>query len=524
MKKVVFNPTTQEKLLEGVRVLSEAVGTTLGPKGNNVVIEGNYSRAIVTKDGVTVAKHISLEDPIENLGCDIVKQSAEKTASVAGDGTTTSTVIAYHLAKNGAELINAGIPAIAVKRGYENYLLDSLEILSKNSKMVGEGDVKRIATISANNDEELGELISQAASHASGSGLVTVEESKTGATYISTINGSLLDRGYLSTYFITDENKKQVIYDNPLFLITDKKLRTTNEIIPAMEAAARASRPLVVIADELEAAALQLLVLNKIHGKLPCVAIKAPAFGARRVEILEDLAALTSAKVISELKGHRLEEVTFDDLGSAAKIIVSAEETLVIDPLVSDIESRIAGIKHDLNNAPSSYDFEKLSQRLSMLEGKASVIYVGASTETEMQEKKDRVDDALRATRAAMEKGYVVGGGYALIDIANQIHVTDPIGEAFVEALASPAMLIRSNAGHAVKNIFSELEKHGQFNSLTSQYSDLIKDGVIDPALVTEQALRNAVSAASMILLARTAVYKADRKPEYNPGSMEDFQ
>lgn len=524
MKKVIFNPECQEKLMEGVEILAHAVGSTLGPKGNNVVIETPYGTSTVTKDGVTVAKHINLDDPIQNMGCDIVKQASQRTANTAGDGTTSSTVLAYHLAKNGLELIKKGVAPISVKRGYENYLKDALEILSTMAIPVTTEEIKQVATISANNDETLGELIHTAVTHASGSGLVTVADSKTDKTYVSTINGSMLDRGFLSPYFITDPEKGQAIYESPLFLITDKKLRSTNDVIPAMEAAVKAGKPLVIIADEVEAGALQLLILNKMHGKLNTVAIKAPAFGARRLEILEDLAALTSATLISELKGERLEDVNLSHLGSANSVIVSAEETLIVGPNSADLTDRLLGIRNLLNQSPNDYDFEKLSQRLSLLEGKVSTIYVGASTETELKEKKDRIDDALRATRAATEKGYVIGGGYALIDVALQLYVTDPIGDIFVDALLEPAKLIRENAGHKVRDILLDYQSHGTYNSHNGEYEDLMKAGVIDPALVTEQALTNAVSAANMILLSTTAVYSSDRKSPYNPGNLEDYK
>jgi chaperonin GroEL len=522
MKKVIFNPTTREQLLEGVKTLSDAVGTTLGPKGNNVVIQNSFGTTLVTKDGVTVAKNIVLEDPLQNMGCDIIKQAASKTADIAGDGTTTATVLAYHLAKNGMYLAKNGISPINIKRQYELLLQEALLYLQKESKAVTPTDVINIATISANNDPELGKLIAEAVSYASSSGLVSVEESKTGETYIDTVEGSIFDRGFVSPLFINN-NKNTVVLENPIFLITDKKIRTANEIVPAMEIASKEGRPLVVIADEIEAQALQLLLINKVNGRLNSVAIKAPAFGNRRQEILEDLCSLTSSTLITENRGLKLEGVTAEHLGEAGKIVVTSDETTITKPVhASDVVDRIEGIKSKLNDNPSSYDFDKLTARLSLLQGQAAVIHVGAFTETEMSEKKDRIDDALRATRAALEKGYVTGGGYTLVKIAKLLGPTDPVSEAFIEALIAPALLIRSNAGQTVRDIIEEYTFKGEFNSHTMEFSNLLEDGVIDPTLVTEQVLKNAVSAACMILLSTTAVYPIE-KP-YSPGNLEDYQ
>lgn len=444
--------------------------------------------------------------------------------------TSTSIVLAYKLAKEGKKLIDKGHSPIDVKRTYEDLLDKSLDLLKEITLPVAKEDIEKIATISANNDEVLGKLIADAVLAASSSGLVTMNESKTSSTYIETIDGSLVDRGFSSPYFITNQEKGSAELENPLILITDKKIRSASEITPAMQLAHKLNRPLVVIADEIESAALQLLIINKIHGKLPCLAIKAPAFGNRRLELLEDLAALTSAKLVSEVKGERIEEINESHFGTCEKISSTSEETLIINPKKGNVEDRLANIKNLINNNPSEYDFLKLSERISILESKAAVINVGASTETELKELKDRIDDALRATRAASEKGYVVGGGYALVSIADSLSApissfkgTDEKDDAFINSLLYPAELIRSNAGVPVQDLRKEYLDKGEYNSKTNKYVDLISDGVIDPALVTEQALKNAVSAASMILLSTTAIYNVDRKEPYSPGNLEDY-
>lgn len=525
-KIVVFNPDAKRLLAEGVNILAEAVGSTLGPKGSNVVIETPYGPTTVTKDGVTVAKHINVDNPVQNMGIDIVKQAASSTATIAGDGTTTSTVLAAALINNGMKL---KLSPIDIKRGYERCLEETIEHLDKLSKPVKTSDIQRIATISANNDPELGMLIAEAFSHASASGLITVEESTTPSTHISKVEGSLLDAGFMSPYFITDTKRGVAELENPLILVTDQKIRDTQQIAPVMEIALQASRPLLIIADEIEAIGLQVMVVNKLHGRLTSVAVKAPAFGDRRAEILQDLAALTGATLISDAKAMRMKDITLQDLGSALKVIVSKDETIIMEPSGNkeDIQARIDQINLMLQKHKDGYNHEKLIERLARLEGKVAVIKVGASTETEMKEKKDRIDDALRATRAAAESGYLTGGGIPLLDISKQFNhlLSTSVEIAFSDSLQSPIRKIASNAGADPDEVVNSYFKKGlQYNALTNEYVESLSDeGVIDPTMVTKQALINAVSAANMVLLSSTAVYNSDRKAPYNPGSLDDY-
>jgi len=517
-KIVTFSPNAKEELIKGVNILADVVGVTLGPKGRNVVID-TYGAPAVTKDGVTVASQVALEDPIQNLGAQIVKQAASKTAKIAGDGTTTATVLAQALINEGKKLIDAGISPITIKREYEHLLdLTKSEVL-KCSKPVTLENVKQIATISANNDDAIGNLIYEGFTFVGTDGTIAVEDSKLNDTYVSTIEGASLNTGYLSPYFVTDPIKSEVVYENPLILITDKKIRHTQEIVPALEIAAKLSKPLIIISDELEANALALLVLNRVRAGLPVVALRAPGFGDRRAELLRDLATLTNATLISDIQSLRLEDLKLDQLGSCEKIVVSKDKTLIMKPKsdASKLALRIEEIKGLLSDpGNTSYVTEKLNERLANLTGRIAVLYVGAATETEVKEKKDRIDDALRATKSAIALGYVEGGGFTLARLSQQIDRTNEISEAFSKAIYTPFATILKNANIELKNV------HDVTNNLQLGYDslreipvNLEEVGIIDPTLVVVEALTNAVSAANMVLLSEATIHSI--QPKYDP-------
>ncbi len=513
-KTITFGKDAQNKLINGVNILANAVAVTLGPKGRNVVIENPGFSPIVTKDGVTVAKAINLEDQVENLGAQILKQAAQKTAKIAGDGTTTATVLAQGLVTESLKLINSGVAPIDIKRRFEALLPLTLEYIKERSTPVSDDKIKDIATISANNDPELGELIQAAFDHVGVEGAITVEDSKTDETYINTVDGVNFDRGFLSPYFVTDPQRMETIYEKALILITDKKINSTQEIIPAMEIAAEAKRPLLVIADDFGAQALNIMVLNKVRAGLPICAVKAPAFGERRGEILKDLAILTGAEVISEVKAQRVEDVSKNMLGSVDKIIVSKNETILIGPHGNreQVEERAEAVRALLMKATDEYSRDKLTERLAKLIARVAVLYVGASTESELLEKKHRIDDALRATRAAISKGYVVGGGVLLAKAATIFSAEDDlISKAYSRALLYPLRKIVENAGYSFEVVLSRLTDTADnfgFNALTGEYENLVTHGVIDPALVVEQCITNAVSAAGMLLISECTIHE----------------
>ena len=521
-KIVTFSPNAKEELIKGVNILADVVGVTLGPKGRNVVID-TYGAPAVTKDGVTVASQVALEDPIQNLGAQIVKQAASKTAKIAGDGTTTATVLAQALINEGKKLIDSGVSPITVKREYEHLLeRTTLEVL-KCSKPVTLENVKQIATISANNDEVIGSLIYEGFTFVGTDGTIAVEDSKLNDTYVSTIEGASLNTGYLSPYFVTDPVKSEVVYENPLILITDKKIRHTQEIVPALEIAAKLSKPLIIISDELEANALALLVLNRVRAGLPVAALRAPGFGDRRAELLKDLATLTNATLISDIQSLRLEDLKLDQLGSCEKIIVSKDKTLIMKPKsdAAKLNLRIEEIKTLLSDpSNTSYVTEKLNERLANLTGRIAVLYVGAATETEVKEKKDRIDDALRATKSAIALGYVKGGGLTLFLAAQKLNIRydenetsiDPTKEAFFKALNAPYKLIQKNAN--INNV-PPLSDDEAINCLTGEVVNFEEAGIIDPTLVIIEALTNAVSAANMVLLSEATIHSI--QPKYDP-------
>lgn len=530
IKNIAFSEETRQKMLEGVQILAQAVGSTLGPMGRNVVIETPYGATTVTKDGVTVAKHVDLDDPIQNLGAQILKQAAARTATLAGDGTTSATVIAAALVKGAHRLIAAGVQPIDIKRRFEQLSLDTQAAIRAQSKEVNIEKIKEIATISANNDEELGALIQEAFEYVGPQGLITIAESKTGVTNLELLPGISIDRGYASPFFVNNSAKGEVQLENALVFITDSKLRHTQHVVPLLEIAIAAGRPLLIIADDIDGQALQMLVLNKMRGVVPVAAITAPSYGENRTELLKDLAALTSAKLVTLSEAARVEDTSRQDLGSVEKLVISKNKTMFISPKRDEerIAARVEEATSKLLGEGDHYLEKQIQKRIADLTAKVAVLHVGAATETELKERKDRVDDALRATAAAVQKGYLIGGGTALARIAANLKESSPlIDPVFVRALQQPLMTIAENAGESPEVILAKVlslkDLEEGFNAKTLLMGNLIKEGVIDPALVVEQEVVNAVSAANMIILSSTSLTNKDRTPPYNPGNLEDY-
>ncbi len=528
-KNIIFNTEARDKLKKGVDALSNAVKVTLGPKGRNVIIDKTYGSPIITKDGVTVAKEIDLKDPIENMGAQMVKEVASKTADVAGDGTTTATVLAQAIVTTGLKNVTAGANPMDLKRGIEKAVAAVVADLKKQSMAVGDSfeKIEQVATISANNDHTIGKLIAEAMQKAKKEGVITIEEAKGIETTIKIVEGMQFDRGYISPYFITDTEKMEAVYENPYILIYDKKISSMKDLLPILEKAVQSGRPLMIIAEDVEGEALATLVVNKIRGSLKIAAVKAPGFGDRRKEILEDIAILTGGTVISEEKGYRLEDADISMLGQADKITIDKDNTIIVSGKgeKSGIELRINQIKAQMETSTSDYDKEKMQERLAKLAGGVAVIYVGAASEVEMKEKKDRFDDALHATRAANEEGIIPGGGVAYIraiDCLNKLkgdNEDEETGIAIVKrALEEPLRQIVENAGLEGSVIVQKV-KEGKgdygFNAHTEVYEGLYKAGVIDPTKVARVALENAASIASMLLT--TECVLADIKEEKEP-------
>ncbi|GIV31001.1 MAG: 60 kDa chaperonin [Saprospiraceae bacterium] len=527
-KEITFDRTAREKLKAGVDALANAVKVTLGPKGRNVVIQKSFGAPTVTKDGVTVAKEIELEDPVENMGAQMVKEVASKTSDIAGDGTTTATVLAQAMITAGLKNVAAGANPIDLKRGIDKAVQVVVEELRKISETIGDDfkKIEQVAAISANNDEEIGKLIADAMKKVSKDGVITVEEAKGTETFVEEVIGMQFDRGYLSPYFVTNPDTMVCEYENPYILIYDKKISNLQEILPILEKVAGTGRPLLIIAEDVESQALGVLVVNRLRGGLKVVAVKAPGFGDRRKAMLEDIAILTGGNVISEEKGFKLENATLRDLGQAEKIVVDKDNTTIVNGKGSDedIKARIAQIKQQIETTTSDYDREKLQERLAKLAGGVAVLNVGAPTEVEMKEKKDRVDDALHATRAAIEEGIVPGGGVALVrcipalEKMNGTNEDETIGIGIVrKALESPVRVIAENAGLEGSVVYQKVaEGKGAFgfNARTGEYEDLKKAGVIDPTKVTRVALENAASIAGMVLMTECVV---NDKPEPEP-------
>jgi chaperonin GroEL len=522
-KIVKFSQDAREKILRGVNVLADAVTVTLGPRGRNVVLEKSFGAPNVTKDGVTVAKEVELEDKFENMGAQMVKEVASKTSDVAGDGTTTATVLARAIYTEGLKMVAAGHDPMSLKRGIDKAVttvIDELKSLSKPTKE--QREIAQVGTISANNDSTIGEILAEAMSKVGKEGVITVEEAKGLDTQLEVVEGMQFDRGYLSPYFVTDPDRMECVYEDAYILINEKKVSAMKDLLPLLEQVARSSRPLIIIAEDIEGEALATLVVNKIRGTLQCVGVKAPGFGDRRKAMLEDIAILSGGRVIAEELGLKLENVTLQDLGRAKRIVVDKDNTTIVDGAgkKSDIEGRIKQIRAQIEETTSDYDREKLQERLAKLVGGVAVVRVGAATEVEMKEKKARVEDALHATRAAVEEGIVPGGGVALIRAGtalDKLSVPDEerFGVSIVKrAIEEPLRWIAHNAG-AEGSIVLDKVKNGKgafgFNAAKEEYEDLLKAGIIDPTKVVRTALLNASSVAGLLLTTEAMVAE---KPE----------
>lgn len=535
-KEIVYDVDARERLREGADALANAVKVTLGPKGRNVVIDKKFGAPRITKDGVSVAKEIELEDTFQNAGAQLVKSVASKTGDDAGDGTTTATVLTQAILTEGMKNVAAGANPLDVKRGIDKAVAKVVESIKEQSEQVGESydKIEQVATISANNDAEIGKLIADGMRAVSVNGVITIEDAKGRDTVLKTVEGMQFDRGYLSAYFVTDAEKMQCVMENPYILIYDKKISNIKDFLPILEPAVQSGRPLLVIAEDVDSEALTTLVVNRLRSQLKICAVKAPGFGDRRKAMLEDIAVLTGGVVISEEKGLKLEQATLDMLGSAEKVTVSKENTTIVNGKGDKdcIQDRIGQIKNEIANSTSSYDKEKLQERLAKLSGGVCVLEVGAASETEQKEKKDRCDDALCATRAAIEEGIVTGGGVAYIRAQKTLegmmgdNADETTGIAIIRrAIEEPLRQICRNAGvegAVVVNKVREGEGNFGYNAKTEEFGDLRAAGVVDPAKVTRVALENAASVAGMFLTTECVICdKKDDKPELpmgNPG------
>jgi chaperonin GroEL len=530
-KNISFNSDAREKLKSGIDQLANAVKVTLGPKGRNVVIEKKFGAPAITKDGVTVAKEVELEDAIENMGAQMVKEVASKTADLAGDGTTTATVLAQSMVASGLKYVAAGANPMDLKRGIDKAVTTVIDRLKEMSETVGSdfSKIEQVASISANNDKEIGSLIANAMEKVSTDGVITVEEAKGTDTYVEEVMGMQFDRGYLSPYFVTDAESMVAEYEHPYILIHDKKISNMQDIVPILEKSLGNGRPLLIIAEDIDSQALGVLVVNRLRGGLKVVAVKAPGFGDRRKAMLEDIAILTGGTVISEELGYKLEDAGLEHLGVAEKITVDKDNTTIVNGAGSEeaIKGRINQIKQQIENTTSDYDREKLQERLAKLAGGVAVLYVGAPTEVEMKEKKDRVDDALHATRAAVEEGIVVGGGVALVRAS--LSLADLVGdnedqnlgiEIVRKCVEAPLRTIAENAGVEGSVVMMKVrEAAGDYgyNARTDVYEDLKAAGVIDPTKVTRIALENAASIAGMVLTTECVI--ADKPQPESAGA-----
>jgi chaperonin GroEL len=541
-KDIIYNEVAQRAILRGVEKLSNAVKVTLGPAGRNVVLEKKFGSPTITKDGVTVAKEIELEDPFENVGAQLVKEVASKTSDVAGDGTTTATVLAEAIYREGVKMVTAGANPTEVKRGIDLAVERVVNYLKKISKKVETTkEIEQVATISANNDNEIGKKIAEAMDKVGRDGVITVEEGKGIETYVEVVNGYQFDRGYISPYFVTDAEKMEVVLENPYILITDRKVSSVREILPVLEKIVQTGKPLLIIAEEVEGEALATLVVNKLRGTLQVAAVKAPGYGDRRKEMLRDIAILTGGIVVSEETGMKFENVRLDDLGKAKKVVIDKENTTIIEGYgrKEDIEARIKQIKKQIEETKSDYDREKLQERLAKLSGGVAVIYVGASTETEMKEKKARIEDALHATKAAVEEGIVPGGGTAYIRAIEELEKLEAelegdkkIGVKIVKkALEEPLKQIAYNAGYEGSLVVEEVKRRGKeninigFNALTGEYVDMLSAGIIDPTKVERVALQNAASISGLLLTTEAIVVekKEKEKEKVSPSIPEEY-
>lgn len=530
-KELVFSENARSSILKGVNTLANAVKVTLGPKGRNVVIEKSFGSPLITKDGVTVAKEIELENKFENMGAQMVKEVASKTNDQAGDGTTTATVLAQAIYREGVKIVTAGNNPTAVKRGIDKavaIVVDELKALAKPVKSSGE--VAQVGAISANNDKEIGQMLADAMDKVGREGVITIEESKTSKTEVQVVEGMQFDRGYLSPYFVTNAERMEAVLENAYVLVYDKKIASMKDMLGVLEGVAKAGRPLLIIAEDVEGEALATLVVNKLRGTIQVAAVKAPGFGDRRKSMLEDIATLTKATLVSEDMGRKLEQATVADLGVAKRVVIDKDNTTIIDGAgkKADIEARVAQIKAQIEETTSDYDKEKLKERLAKLAGGVAVVYVGAPSEVEMKEKKARIEDALNATRAAVEEGIVAGGGTALIRAAqkiekNKFNEEEQFGAIIIKrACEEPIRQIAANAGLdgaiVLDRVLQNKTATFGYNAYSDEYVDLLKDGVIDPVKVVRCALENAASVSSLMLTTETMIADAPKKDDKGMG------
>src|SRR6476619_4144933 len=527
-KQIVYGEQSRQAVLRGVNQLADAVKVTLGPKGRNVVLDKKFGSPTITKDGVTVAKEIELKDPLENMGAQMVKEVASKTSDVAGDGTTTATVLAQAIFREGVKTVAAGANPMAVKRGIERAVTVASEEIKKLSKPVNGEMIAQVATVSANNDSTIGKIIADAMKKVGKDGVITVEEAKAIETTLDVVEGMQFDRGYLSPYFVTDPDRMECVLENALVLIHEKKVSTMKDLLPLLEQGAKMGRPLLIIAEEVEGEALATLVVNKLRGTLQAVAVKAPGFGDRRKAMLEDIAILTGGRAITEDLGIKLENIKLEDLGKAKKVTINKDNTTIVEGSggSKDIEGRVKQIRTQVEETTSDYDREKLQERLAKLVGGVAIIKVGAATETEMKEKKARVEDAMHATKAAVEEGIVPGGGVALIRASKvleglKLGGDQQIGVNIVaRAIEAPMRWIASNAGQEgsiVVQKVREMKDEEGFNALSYTYENLVHAGVIDPAKVVRSALQNASSIASLLLTTEALVCEIPEQKKEAP-------
>ncbi|MGI8555768.1 MAG: chaperonin GroEL, partial [Pyrinomonadaceae bacterium] len=531
-KHVIHGEDSRAAILRGVNQLADAVKVTLGPKGRNVVIDKKFGSPTITKDGVTVAKEIELKDSLENMGAQMVREVASKTSDVAGDGTTTATVLAQAIFKEGVRTVAAGANPMALKRGIDKAVTMIVEEIKKDAKPVSGDSIAQVGTVSANGDKTIGDIIAKAMDQVGKDGVITVEESKTMDTTLEVVDGMQFDRGYLSPYFVTDPDRMEAVLDEPMILINEKKVSNMRDLLPILEQVAKMGRPLLIIAEDVEGEALATLVVNKLRGTLNVAAVKAPGFGDRRKAMLEDIATLTGGKVISEDLGIKLESITVDDLGKAKRITIDKDNTTIVDGQgdAGAVEGRVKTLRNQIEETTSDYDREKLQERLAKLVGGVAVIKVGAATEIEMKEKKARVEDAMNATRAAVEEGIVPGGGVALVRAAKVLDnfksdgdSDEQIGVNIIKrAVEEPLRQIAANAGKEgaviVERVRNEDSDGFGFNAQTEEFGDMVEAGVIDPAKVTRTALQNAASIAGLMLTTEAMI--ADAPDEKGDGGM----